>query len=77
MGIPEWLTHTPLEAEEWIQIWTEVMNAATQAPSYVLSFLDDSSEDKLCSDSRGLRRQAEVRLLGNGQRKGDKRWWLR
>lgn len=48
----------------------------TQAPSYVTSFPNDSPEDKLCSDSRGLPSQAEVRVLGNGQRRGDKRLWL-
>ncbi|MXQ96739.1 hypothetical protein E5288_WYG020479 [Bos mutus] len=46
----------------------KVMNTATQAPSHVTSFLNDSTEDELCSDSRGLRSQAEVRVLGNGQR---------
>lgn len=44
--------------------------------SYVTSFPNDSPEDKLCSDSRGLRSQAEVRVLGNSQRRGDKRLWL-
>lgn len=46
----------------------KVTNAATQAPSHVTSFLNGSTEDKLCSDSRGLRSQAEVRVLGIGQR---------